>query len=107
MPQILRKSLTAWLACPAEPPTPRMNSRPPPPASDASPCATASTDAASMAFTARTVSSRNSWTKLAHSSYPASAASRWNILTVSRLNSPRSLPTSSSFLSRSGVTVMM
>ena len=28
-PQSFRKSLTAWPACPAEPPTPRMNSRPP------------------------------------------------------------------------------
>src|SRR6185312_16996689 len=43
----------------------------------------------------------------AHSLNPAACASEWNIFTVSRLNSPRSLPTSSSFFSRSGVTVMM
>ena len=56
-PQILRKSLTAWLAWPAEPPTPRMNSRPPRSRTAARPAAMRSTASVERS-TIATVSSR-------------------------------------------------
>ena len=49
MPAILRKSLTAWEALAAHPPTPRKNSRPPRDRVDAIADATASTAAGSNA----------------------------------------------------------
>ena len=57
-PQSLRKSLTAWLACPAEPPTPRMKSRPERSRTLASPSTSRSTASPSMAATICRVSSR-------------------------------------------------
>src|ERR1700758_2971108 len=64
MSQILRKSLTACEACPAEPPTPMMNRRPPRSRKAASPCATSSIRSVSMASSTATDSLRNSLLKV-------------------------------------------
>src|SRR6516165_12480059 len=64
MSQILRKSLTAWDACPADPPTPMMNSRPPRSRKAASPRATSSIRSVSIASITETDSPRNSLLKV-------------------------------------------
>src|SRR5882757_7973698 len=82
MLQILRKSLTAWDACPADPPTPMMNSRPPRSRKAASPFATSSMWLVSMASMTATDSLRNSLLKLTVLGLLAGAAARMSGLVV-------------------------
>src|SRR5882724_5094545 len=57
-PQILRKSLTAWLAWPAEPPTPSTNRRPPRARTSARPVAMRSIASTSSRWMTKVASSR-------------------------------------------------
>src|ERR1700756_2672627 len=76
MSQILRKSLTAWDACPADPPTPMMNSRPPRSRKAASPRATSSIRSVSIASITATDSPRNSLLNVTVLGLPLGAADR-------------------------------